>query len=113
MIRVRRQQRHGDRAHTVSSRPVIRTAFALVCDFLCLLRLICRSRAQLASENLFLRKQLACYLERGARPQRTDNASRIALVLLSHLIEWRELLTIVRPDTLSAGIGGSFACSGA
>src|SRR5688572_18253231 len=60
---------------------------------------MCRSRAQLAAENLFLRKRLACYLERRARPQRTDNASRIALVLLSYLIEWRELLTIVRPDT--------------
>ena len=61
---------------------------------------MCRSRAQLAAENLFLRKQLACYLERRARPHRTDNASRIALVLLSHLVEWRQLLTIVRPDTL-------------
>jgi hypothetical protein len=78
---------------------VIRTAFALVSDFLYLLRLVCRSRAHLAAENLFLRKQLACYVEREARPGRTDNASRIALVLLSHLIDWREVLTIVRPDT--------------
>jgi transposase InsO family protein len=29
-----------------------------------------------------------------------DNASRIALVLLSQFVDWRELLTIVRPDTL-------------
>ena len=92
-------QRRDDRAHTVSSRPVIRTAFALVRDLLCLLRRMCRSRAQLAAENLFLRKQLACYVERRARPHRTDNASRIALVLPSHLLDWRELLTIVRPDT--------------
>jgi len=59
-----------------------------------------RSRAQLAAENLFLRKQLACYIERQVRPRRTDDASRIALVLLSQFVEWRELLTIVRPDTL-------------
>jgi len=59
-----------------------------------------RSRPQLAAENLFLRKQLACYIERRVRPRRTDNASRIALVLLSPFIDWRELLTIVRPDTL-------------
>jgi transposase InsO family protein len=78
---------------------VIRTTFALVNDFLCLLRLMCRSRAHLAAENLFLRKQLACYLERETRPRRSDNASRIALVLLSRLIDWRGLLTIVRPDT--------------
>jgi len=49
-------------------------------------------RAQLAAENLFLRKQLACYVERQARPHRTDNASRIAFVLLSSFIDWRQLL---------------------
>src|SRR5688572_22200226 len=59
-----------------------------------------QSRAQLAAENLFLRKQLACYVERQVRPRRTTNASRIALVLLSRFVEWRQLLTIVRPDTL-------------
>ena len=59
-----------------------------------------RSRTQLAAENLFLRKQLACYVERQVRPRRTDNASRIALVLLSRFVQWRELLTIVQPDTL-------------
>jgi putative transposase len=59
----------------------------------------CQSRAELAAENLFLRKQLACYLERQVRPHRTDNASRVALVALSRLVEWRDLLTIVRPET--------------
>jgi putative transposase len=59
-----------------------------------------RSRTQLAAENLFLRKQLACDVERQVRPRRTDNASRIALVLLYRCVEWRELLTIVRPETL-------------
>jgi hypothetical protein len=96
--------RAGTSAAASGSHGIIATGdpngFALVSDLLCLLRLMCRSRAQLAAENLFLRKQLACYLERRARPQRTDNASRIALVLLSHLVEWRELLTMVRPDTL-------------
>jgi len=41
-----------------------------------------RSWTRRAAENLFLRKQLACYLERGVRLRRTDNASRIALVWL-------------------------------
>src|SRR4029450_8142308 len=59
-----------------------------------------RAGAELAAENLLLRKQLACYLERQVRPRRTDNASRIALVLLARFVDWRELLTIVRPDTL-------------
>jgi len=79
---------------------VLRTSFALAEDLLRSVRLMFRSRAQLAAENLFLRKQLACYIERQVRPRRTDNASRIALVLLSHVVDWRELLTIVRPDTL-------------
>ena len=29
----------------------------------------------------------------------TDDASRVALVLLARFVAWRELLTIVRPDT--------------
>ncbi len=58
-----------------------------------------QSRARLAAEKLILRKQLACYVERRVRPRRTDNASRITLVLLSALVDWRQLLTIVQPDT--------------
>ena len=79
---------------------MLRTTFALLADLSRLVVLVFRSRAELAAENLFLRKQLACYLERQVRPHRTDNASRIALVALSRLVEWRDLLTIVRPETL-------------
>jgi hypothetical protein len=32
-----------------------------------------RSRAQLAAENLFLRKQLAMYQERRVKPRRSDD----------------------------------------
>jgi len=60
----------------------------------------CKSRAQLAAENLFLRKQLALYLERQVRPRRPDDVTRITLVVLSRLLDWRRLLTIVKPDTL-------------
>jgi putative transposase len=35
-----------------------------------------KSRAALMAENLFLRKQLACYQERKVVPRRFDNASR-------------------------------------
>ena len=72
-----------------------------------------QSRAQLAAENLFLRKQLACYVERQVQPRHTDNASRIALVLLSPFVDWRELLTIVRPETLVRWHRDLFAFSGA
>jgi signal transduction histidine kinase len=52
-------------------------ALALIVDLLRLLRLTFRSRARLAAENLFLRKQLACYVERKVRPKGADNASRV------------------------------------
>jgi len=51
---------------------VFRTALILLADLLRLLRLAVRSRMQLAAENLFLRKQLACYIERQVRPRRTS-----------------------------------------
>ena len=59
-----------------------------------------RSRAQLAAENLFLKKQLALYLERQVKPRRADDATRLTLLALSRVIEWRRLLTIVKPETL-------------
>src|SRR5262245_6134692 len=79
---------------------VLATLLALSADLLHLLRFTIRSCAQLAAENLFLRKQLALYVERKVRPKRAINATRVALVLLSRLVAWQELLTIVRPDTL-------------
>ena len=59
-----------------------------------------RSRAQRAAENLFLRKQLALYQERRAKPRRADDATRIVLAGLSRFLEWRQLLVIVKPETL-------------
>lgn len=54
----------------------------------------------MASENLFLLKQLALYQERRTKPRRPDPATRVALVLLSRWLGWRSLLTVVQPDTL-------------
>ena len=59
-----------------------------------------RSRAQLAAENLFLRKQLALYQERKVKPRRADDATRIILAALSRFLAWRQLLLIVKPETL-------------
>jgi hypothetical protein len=59
-----------------------------------------RSRAQLAAGNLFLRKQLALYQERKVRARRADDATRIILAGLSRFLAWRELLVIVKPETL-------------
>ena len=54
----------------------------------------------MAAENLFLRRQLALYVERQVRPRRPDTATRIGMVVLSQWIEWRPLLVVVKPDTL-------------
>jgi hypothetical protein len=51
-------------------------------------------------ENLFLKKQLALYRERQVKPRRADDATRMVLVALSRVVDWRRLLTIVKPDTL-------------
>jgi hypothetical protein len=45
---------------------------------------------------LFLRKRLALYQERLAKPKRPDPATRIALVLLARLLDWRSVLTVVQ-----------------
>jgi hypothetical protein len=65
-----------------------------------LARLALTPRAQLAAENLFLRKQLALYQERCVKPRRPDPATRVILALLSRLVDWRSILTVVKPDTL-------------
>jgi putative transposase len=79
---------------------LLRTILAVDRDLACLARSGMRSRAQLAAENLFLRKQLALYQERGAKPHRADDATRIVLAGLSRFLELRQLLVIVKPATL-------------
>jgi hypothetical protein len=44
----------------------------LVCDALRWLRLAVRSSRSIKAENLFLRHQLALYIQRGAKPRRID-----------------------------------------
>jgi putative transposase len=79
---------------------MIGTAFFLVRDLLHLVALFCSTHTSLAAENLFLRKQPAFYVERKAKPRRLNDAARIALVLLARFIDWRQLLVVVRPETL-------------
>ena len=72
---------------------------SLLADLLCFLVLSLRSKASLAAENLFLRKQLSLYQEHKIRPRRIDTPTRLTLVWLSRQFEWRKALTIVRPQT--------------
>jgi len=76
------------------------TSGRLLVDLLRFVALCCRSGESLAAENLVLRKQLAFYQERQIRPRRIDPATRITLVVLSKLCDWRSALVIVQPATL-------------
>jgi hypothetical protein len=94
------------------SRVALRTVLRIACDLLRLVSAAGQSHAHLAAENLFLRKQLALYVERRVKPRRADDATRIALVALSWLIDWQTILTVVKPDTLIRWHRKGSSCSG-
>ena len=67
---------------------VLRLVFilsSLAQDALQFLLLGTRSATAIKAENMFLRKQLALYLEREVKPRRATDATRLSLVLLSRL----------------------------
>jgi len=76
------------------------TVFQFLADLLGLVALSIRPPRWLEAENLFLRRQRALYKERGITPRRIDAATRMSLVFLSTLFDWRDALIIVRPETL-------------
>src|ERR1700747_728282 len=74
---------------------VLRLVFilsSLAQDALQFLLLGTRSGAAIKAENMFLRKQLALYLEREVKPRRATDATRLSLVLLSRLFAWQDAL---------------------
>ena len=84
----------------ISIKLALETIFELFLDLIRYVYLGLRSDKVLATENLFLRKQLALYQERQVKPRRIDAATRIALVFLSKRFKWRPSLVIVQPQTL-------------
>jgi len=64
-----------------------------------LIAVLFRSRAAVVAENLFLRRQLALYLERQTRRRRPSPPTKFALVMLSRFFPWASALAIVKPDT--------------
>ena len=78
----------------------VKTRITLLGDLATFFWLALRPQSTLAAENLFLRKQLALIQERKAKPHRSDTPLRITLVLLSRLINWRDALVVVQPQTL-------------
>src|ERR1700745_2006528 len=85
-----------------TARSVLRLVFilsSLAQDALQFLLLGTRSGAAIRAENMFLRKQLARYLQREVEPRRAPDATRLSLVLLSRLFAWRDALVNVKPET--------------
>ncbi len=76
---------------------ILRTVIA---DLVAWLALAIRSRESLEAEILFLRRQLAQYVERGVKPRRIDSVTRISLAWLARLFDWRGALVVVRPETM-------------
>jgi putative transposase len=77
-----------------------RTSVGVFLDLLTFFRLTLRTPPAVAAENLFLRKQLALYVERQTKAHRATNAVRFTLAQLSRFFEWRDALTVVKSDTL-------------
>ena len=67
------------------------TIFDLCLDAVRLVRLSLRRRCALAAENLFLRKQLALYLEHQVKPRRAKAPTRLTPVLLSGYLRGERL----------------------
>ena len=64
------------------------TTFDLWLDVLRFIKLSLQPNWALAAENLFLRKQLALYLDRKVKPHRATDATRLTLLFLSRLFAW-------------------------
>jgi transposase InsO family protein len=79
---------------------LLRTTAGVFVDLLSFFRLTLRTPPAVAAENLFLRKQLALYVERKARPHRATDAVRFTMAQLSRFFRWRDALIVVKPDTL-------------
>ena len=77
------------------------TLLTLLLDVVRFLRLCLRPAPVLAAENLFLRKQLACYQERHVTPRRVTDAGRFIVVWLARWFDWRQALVIVQPQTFT------------
>jgi hypothetical protein len=79
-----------------SSRAIV----GIVSDILRLGVLFLRSSGAIRVENLVLRRRLARYIERGIKPRRVDQVTRVSLALFSRLFDWRDAVVNVRPSTI-------------
>ena len=79
---------------------LFRIILQVLTDLAGIVPLAVRRQGALAAEILMLRRQLALYVERGAKPRRIDPVIRVRLALLSRFFKWRDALVVVRPETM-------------
>jgi transposase InsO family protein len=86
--------------HDREARSALSIVVRVLSDLISWCGLALRPRRSLEAEILFLRRQLALYVERGVKPRRIDTATRLSLAFLSRWFAWRSALVVVRPETL-------------
>jgi putative transposase len=79
---------------------LLAVSFVLFLDTVRFLSLGLRSNAALRAENLFLRKQLALYVERKVKARRANDGTRLVFMLLCRFFAWKDALVIVKPESL-------------
>jgi putative transposase len=79
---------------------LIKIIVQLITDVARLVVLQFRSTRSVQAENLFLRRQLGLFKERGIKPRRVDAATRISLAVLARFFDWWDALIVVQPKTI-------------
>ena len=72
-----------------------------------------RPTRSVQAENLFLRRQLGLFKERGIKPRRVDAATQISLAVLARFFDWWDALIVVHPKTIIRWQHAGWRCSGA
>src|SRR5450631_3580812 len=78
----------------------IKIVVQLITDVARLVVLQFRPTRSVQAENLFLRRQLGLFKERGIKPRRVDAATRISLAVLARFFDWGDALIVVQPKTI-------------
>ena len=79
---------------------LLKIAVHLLADILRFVILLFRTTQSIQTENLFLRRQLALFIERGVRPRRVDAATRVSLAILARMFDSQKALVVVQPATM-------------
>ncbi len=57
------------------------------------------TRPALVAESRDVRRRLAVFQKRKARPRQATNITRVVMISFARLVDWRDALVIVKPET--------------